>query len=241
VAYVALANITDALNRMIAEPKSKQKNVTELHELVVLNYMMSTHIATLASFALGKKPPSPDPDYIPVVHTIISNLDQAIEKLKTTNILNTTIGLKTADEAKSLSGELTADGSNIVRELNPGSEELTSNILKTAYEIKPEVGNKSVDGMNSPVGKIETKEENKASLVNAASALITENDGSSAEEKLRQLNNRVAEMVAIRKKELEQGNSEGHLRGGLTVVKSVNDQINFIWKISEDMLKTLRA
>jgi hypothetical protein len=48
-------------------------------------------------------------------------------------------------------------------------------------------------------------------------------------------------LVTDRKKELEQGFEEGHLRTPLAVVKSINDQFNFIWKISEDLLKTLRA
>jgi hypothetical protein len=46
-------------------------------------------------------------------------------------------------------------------------------------------------------------------------------------------------MVSLRKKELEQGITETQLR--LSVVKSVNDQFNFIWKISEDLLKTPKA
>ena len=81
-AYVALANISGALNRMTAEPKSKQKNAARFHELVVLNYMLSTHIATLASLALVKNPPPPDPEYLPVINVVISNLDQAMEGLK---------------------------------------------------------------------------------------------------------------------------------------------------------------
>src|SRR5450755_1983858 len=82
-AYVALANISDALNRMLAEPKSKQKNAAEYHQLVVLNYMLSSHIATLASYAFDKNPPPPDPDYLPVVHAVISNLDQAMNGRQT--------------------------------------------------------------------------------------------------------------------------------------------------------------
>ncbi|HEY8733680.1 MAG TPA: hypothetical protein VIL90_03875, partial [Puia sp.] len=69
----------------------------------------------------------------------------------------------------------------------------------------------------------------------------SEAEGSFAREGLRQLNDRVAEMITVRKKELEQGIRESKIRNNLTLVKSVNDQFNFIWKISEDLLKTLRA
>ncbi|HEY4936714.1 MAG TPA: FUSC family membrane protein [Puia sp.] len=173
-AYVALANISDALNRMISEPKSKQKNATEYHELVVLNYMMSTHIATLASFVLGKNPPAPDPEYLPVVHAVISNLDRAIEGLKYLN------------------NEILAPS----MEKNPG-------LL-----------------VNS-----------KMDLENAAS------DETTNRTVLGQVNDRIAEMLQVRKKELEQRIKEGHLRSSVAGVKSINDQFNFIWKISGDLMK----
>ena len=51
----------------------------------------------------------------------------------------------------------------------------------------------------------------------------------------------MTDMVEIRKKELSDGITEGHLHTNLTGVKLINDQFNFIWKISEDLLKTLNA
>jgi uncharacterized membrane protein (TIGR01666 family) len=190
-AYVALANISNALNRMLAEPKSKQKNSAEYHQLVVLNYMLSSHIATLASYAWDKKPPPPDPEYLPVVHAIISNLDQAMS------------GLKTEEEGIGLPA-----GKTVV----PDAGE-----KKPASETAERIFNPTID---------QGKAEKEAAL---------------AQEGLRQLNERVAEMVAFRKKELEQGITQSHLRTSLATVKSVNDQFNFIWKLSEDLLKTLRA
>ncbi len=177
-AYVALANMSDALNRMIAEPKSKQKNAAEYHELVVLNYMMSTHIATLATFIFSGNPPVAYPEYLSVIHAIIANLEQA------------TSGLKTIDTE------------------NPG---------KTSIEKNLAIINPTIDPKKA------------------------EDEGKLAREGLRNLNERVDALVTDRKKELEQGIKEGHLRTSLAVVKSINEQFNFIWKISEDLLKTLRA
>ena len=42
-----------------------------------------------------------------------------------------------------------------------------------------------------------------------------------------------------RKAELEQGIQDSPTRRQLTLVKSVNDQFNFITKISEDLLKVV--
>ena len=199
-AYVALANISDAFNRMLSEPKSKKIHVAEYHELVVLNYMMSTHIATLATIALGKTKPGTDPEYLPVVQAVVANLDQAINRLKTAG-----------DQFPSL--------------LNKDSE-------KTPAQISSEVSGMAKGLLTEPsAGPFNTFTESKKS----------DPEGSLAGEGLRKLNQRMTDMVEIRKKELADGFTEGHLRTSLTGVKSINDQFNFIWKISEDLLKTLRA
>ncbi|HEV3223435.1 MAG TPA: FUSC family membrane protein [Puia sp.] len=175
-AYVALANISDALNRMTAEPKSKQKNATEYHELVVLNYMMSSHIATLASIVLIKSPPTPVPEYQQVVQAVIANLDEAMEGLKT------------------------------------GSNEIPSR----------------------------SKVENPGQSVNHIADLEnSESPVSGSHIILDQLNERIDRMVQIRKKELENEIRGASTRTSLSAVKSINDQFNFIWKISEDLLKNI--
>lgn len=200
IAYVALANISDALNRMLAEPKSKQINAPEYHELVVLNYMMSTHISTLATYALGKTEPITDPEYIPVVNAVVANLNQAMNGLKTLG-----------DTTPSI---LNAPAQNT---LNHISSEITGTANKLLTESADRIVNTSIDSKKSEL------------------------DGSYAREGLRKLNDRIADMVEIRKKELAAGITQGHLRTSLTGIKSINDQFNFIWKISEDLLKTLKA
>ena len=47
-ALVALANLSDAFNRMMSEPSWKQKGIEQVHRFVVLNHMLSSHIATLS-------------------------------------------------------------------------------------------------------------------------------------------------------------------------------------------------
>jgi len=198
-AYVALANISDALNRMMSEPKSKQINVTEYHELVVLNYMMATHIATLATIALGKTKPNTDPEYLPAVHAVTANLDLAMRSLKT------------EDDHLSLSfnkdfQKKPAQISSGISALKKGSPaELSANPANESMEVKKS----ELEGL--------------------------------AGEGLRKLNQRMTNMAEIREKELAGGIMEAHSHTSLAGVKLINDQFNFIWKISEDLLKTLRA
>jgi uncharacterized membrane protein (TIGR01666 family) len=49
-AFVKLANLSDAFQRMLNEPKRHQKKVQLVHQMVVNNHMLASHIATLSSY-----------------------------------------------------------------------------------------------------------------------------------------------------------------------------------------------
>lgn len=51
--FVSTANISGALHRMQSEPESKQKHKIEIYELVVLNHVLSSNIASAADEALN--------------------------------------------------------------------------------------------------------------------------------------------------------------------------------------------
>jgi uncharacterized membrane protein (TIGR01666 family) len=47
--FVKSANLSAAFERMTSEPKSKQRKIKEIHKFVVLNHILSSYIATIAS------------------------------------------------------------------------------------------------------------------------------------------------------------------------------------------------
>lgn len=47
---IALANLSDAFTRMLSEPRIKQKGINEVNQFVVLNHMLTSHIATLSYY-----------------------------------------------------------------------------------------------------------------------------------------------------------------------------------------------
>jgi uncharacterized membrane protein (TIGR01666 family) len=53
--YVSSANLSAAFQRMLSEPKNTQKNKAEIHQFVVLNHILFSNIATLASTVLNQK------------------------------------------------------------------------------------------------------------------------------------------------------------------------------------------
>lgn len=87
-AFVALANLSDAFTRMLSEPKSKQKNAKPLYQFVVLNHMLTSHIATLSYYVKPLSEKYASPDFTPFVSNTISKLDDAenlINKLPAEN------------------------------------------------------------------------------------------------------------------------------------------------------------
>ncbi len=54
--YVSTANLAAAFNRMLSEPKSKQHHAKEIYEFVVLNHVLSSNIASVASGISAEKP-----------------------------------------------------------------------------------------------------------------------------------------------------------------------------------------
>ena len=76
-AFVALANLSDAFTRMLSEPKRKQKNSKELHQFVVLNHMLTSHIATLSYYVKPLSEKFASPHFAPLIKTAVARLEDA--------------------------------------------------------------------------------------------------------------------------------------------------------------------
>jgi uncharacterized membrane protein (TIGR01666 family) len=81
-AFVAMANLSDALSRMLSEPRSQQKSIAEIYQFVVSNHMLTAHVATLAYYAGPYAGRYADPAYEPMVDDIIFRLGLTIDLLE---------------------------------------------------------------------------------------------------------------------------------------------------------------
>ncbi|WP_166437047.1 FUSC family protein [Niastella caeni] len=73
-AFVALGNLSDAFTRMLSEPKWQQKNINLIHQFVVYNHLLTSHIATLSHFGQQFATMNATKDFIPVINYIESEL-----------------------------------------------------------------------------------------------------------------------------------------------------------------------
>jgi uncharacterized membrane protein YccC len=54
--YLNSANLSAAFQRMLSEPKNKQSAATQVHQFVVLNHILFSNIATVATTIMSKEP-----------------------------------------------------------------------------------------------------------------------------------------------------------------------------------------
>lgn len=84
--YVTSANMASAFQRMLSEPKSKQKNVREASKFMVLNHMLSSYIATLINTIRNDNDYSTHelvyPHHVKLVRRALFQLCEAIALLK---------------------------------------------------------------------------------------------------------------------------------------------------------------
>jgi uncharacterized membrane protein YccC len=83
--YVGSANIGSTFQRMLSEPKSKQKNIKELHQFVVLNHILSSYVATLISTLQQMEVKVSHVQHIKLVRQSLYNLSEVIHQMDQPN------------------------------------------------------------------------------------------------------------------------------------------------------------
>jgi len=79
--YVQAANLSAAFQRMLSEPKDKQKNSKALHQFVVMNNILFSNIATLASSTFSKEPTVYPEDILKTARRSILQLSESLKDL----------------------------------------------------------------------------------------------------------------------------------------------------------------
>jgi uncharacterized membrane protein YccC len=79
--YIKSANLSATFERMTSEPKNKQRKSKDLHKFVVLNHILSSYIATIASAMSGKDMHRTSPDNLKLIKRSIAVLNDSAKKL----------------------------------------------------------------------------------------------------------------------------------------------------------------
>ncbi len=79
--YVSSANMSSAYQRMLSEPKSKQKNTKDLHQFIVLNHMLSSYAANLIFHLRQSENRIINPEHLKLLKRTLYSLSAAINYL----------------------------------------------------------------------------------------------------------------------------------------------------------------
>ena len=82
--FVSSANLAAAFQRMLSEPKSKQRSSEDVHQFVVLNHILASNIATLTSSLMAKEPAEQPAEGVRAVRRALSVLNASLKKLDPT-------------------------------------------------------------------------------------------------------------------------------------------------------------
>ncbi len=78
-AFVALANLSDAFQRMLSEPKNKQLKMEHYHQFVATNHTLTSYIATLSYYAQRNAHNYTSNEFVPVIKQINKQFEIASE------------------------------------------------------------------------------------------------------------------------------------------------------------------
>jgi len=79
--YVKSANLSAAFERMVSEPKSKQKKSKDVHKFVVLNHILSSYLSTIAANITGTSLIHLRADNLKMLKRDIAVLNESSKKL----------------------------------------------------------------------------------------------------------------------------------------------------------------
>jgi uncharacterized membrane protein YccC len=91
-AFIEIGNLMASFQRMVQEPKSKQKQVSQVYKLAVMNHTLLSSLASLGTYIQSHKTSKASAGFNIIVDTAIFNLEDAV------NILNDNIPEKREKE-----------------------------------------------------------------------------------------------------------------------------------------------
>jgi uncharacterized membrane protein YccC len=89
-AFIEIGNFMTSFQRMLQEPKSKQKTLPLVNKLVVLNHSVLSALASLSTYIQTNQTTSASESFNYIIKTILSNLDHSISILKNETIITDT-------------------------------------------------------------------------------------------------------------------------------------------------------
>lgn len=103
--YLNSANLSAAFQRMLSEPKSKQKQEKEIHQFVVLNHILFSNTAMLTTTLLSKETRAYPEEMVHLAKKSVQLLNECAKKFGDTDDIPVPVTSPHHQEASALSNE----------------------------------------------------------------------------------------------------------------------------------------
>lgn len=103
--YLNSANLSAAFQRMLSEPKSKQKKEKDVHQFVVLNHILFSNIATVATTLLSREERTYPAELIQLARRAKTTLCESSKRFGEDGMANNPTDYRLADEIASNSDD----------------------------------------------------------------------------------------------------------------------------------------
>jgi len=80
-AFIEIGNLMASFQRMVQEPKSKQKSVAQVYKLAVMNHTLLSSLASLGTYIQSHKTTKASAGFNAIVDTAVHNLEDALNLL----------------------------------------------------------------------------------------------------------------------------------------------------------------
>lgn len=87
-AFIEVGNLMASFQRMSQEPKSKQKNLSELYQLTVLNHTVLSSVASLGTYIQSHRTTEASEAFATVVNAVLKNFEKANAILDGQQLMN---------------------------------------------------------------------------------------------------------------------------------------------------------
>ncbi|GAA4731681.1 FUSC family membrane protein [Flavisolibacter ginsenosidimutans] len=127
--YLNSANLSAAFQRMLSEPKSKQGPRSQMHQFVVLNHILFSNIATIATALLAKEPRVHSAELIQVAKKTYAKLEESFKKFGDEEELPKLRDLPLTEATVSADDELMKEQLNFIYSVSKDIDKITASVV----------------------------------------------------------------------------------------------------------------
>lgn len=134
--YVCMANMTSTFQRMITEPKSKQKNANDLNKFLIYNHILSSYSVALVNTVISADDESIISEHIKLLKSALLQLAQTIKQFKPSETDDPFIEIDVIAKLTTNESEITNEETKLITEQVLFVKKITHDLNKICEKME---------------------------------------------------------------------------------------------------------